>query len=102
MRRQISPVVTVVILIVVIAILVLGWYLFYGPKKGGQLPALQQAIEPGETEDEGGPSVEGGMGMAEPGLEEPPLEELYLEEGMEGMEEPEAGEAEEEMESEGT
>lgn len=97
MRRQISPVVTVVILIVVIAILVLGWYLFYGPKKGGQLPALQQAIEPGESEDEGGPSVEGGMGgmgMVEPGLEEPPLEQLYLEE--------QAGEAEEEMESEGT
>lgn len=94
MRRQISPVVTVVILIVVIAILVLGWYLFYGPKKAGQLPALQQAIEPGEDEDEGGPSVEGGMGMAEPALEEPPLEELYLEE--------EAREAEEEMESEGT
>lgn len=102
MRREISPVVTVVILIVVIAILVLGWYFFYGPKKGGEPPAVQQSIESGELQDEGGPSIEGGLGMGEPGVEEQPIEEPYLEEGMEELEEPAAGEAEEATESEGT
>ncbi|MGD8237178.1 MAG: hypothetical protein PVH68_01385 [Armatimonadota bacterium] len=67
MKREISPVVTVVVLIVVIAIVFLAWYLFYGKKTTGDAPTVGDDISP----DVGGDEAPLGPG---PGVEEPPSE----------------------------